>query len=115
LAQEAPGSVSAQPFPGSKEGRVLGYKLTLITRYRRRITVSTNAGVFTNAAGEPLGILAGARVPLSTAPKGNLTAIPCLLAAVPGPICLTFCLPHHLYRHISVCYSVSFFPIKNCD
>ncbi len=44
-----------------REGRVLGYELTLNTRYGRRITVSTNAGVFTNMAGEPLGILAGAR------------------------------------------------------
>jgi PAS domain S-box-containing protein len=44
-----------------KEGRVLGYELTLNTRYGRRITVSSNAGVFTNVSGEPLGILAGAR------------------------------------------------------
>jgi len=33
----------------------------LITRYGRRIAVSFNAGIFTDAAGEPLGILAGAR------------------------------------------------------
>ncbi len=44
-----------------QERRVLGYELTLITRYGRRITVSFNAGVFTDAAGMPLGILAGAR------------------------------------------------------
>ncbi len=43
------------------EGRVLGYELVLITRQGRRITVSFNAGVFTDAAGQPLGILAGAR------------------------------------------------------
>jgi PAS domain S-box-containing protein len=43
------------------EGRVIGYELVLITRYGRRITVSFNAGVFTDAAGTPLGILAAAR------------------------------------------------------
>ncbi len=43
------------------ERRVIGYELTLITRYGRRITVSFNAGVFTDAQGNPLGILAGAR------------------------------------------------------
>ncbi|MEW5959883.1 MAG: PAS domain S-box protein, partial [Chloroflexota bacterium] len=43
------------------EGRVIGYELVLITRYGRRITVSFNAGVFTDAAGAPLGILAAAR------------------------------------------------------
>jgi PAS domain S-box-containing protein len=43
------------------EGRVLGYELVLITRQSRRITVSFNAGVFTDAAGQSLGILAGAR------------------------------------------------------
>jgi PAS domain S-box-containing protein len=43
------------------EARVIGYELTLITRQGRRITVSFNAGVFTDAAGQPLGILAGAR------------------------------------------------------
>ena len=42
-------------------GRVLGYELVLITRQGRRITVSFNAGVFTDAAGKPLGILAAAR------------------------------------------------------
>jgi PAS domain S-box-containing protein len=43
------------------ERRVIGYELNLITRYGRRITVSFNAGVFTDAAGNPLGILAAAR------------------------------------------------------
>jgi PAS domain S-box-containing protein len=43
------------------EGRVIGYELVLVTRQGRRITVSFNAGVFTDAAGQPLGILAGAR------------------------------------------------------
>jgi len=43
------------------ENRVIGYELTLITRQGRRITVSFNAGVFGDAAGKPLGILAGAR------------------------------------------------------
>jgi PAS domain S-box-containing protein len=42
-------------------GRVIGYELVLITRQGRRIAVSFNAGVFTDAAGQPLGILAGAR------------------------------------------------------
>ena len=43
------------------EGRVIGYELVLITRHGRRITVSFNAGVFTDASGAPVGILAGAR------------------------------------------------------
>ena len=43
------------------EGRVLGYELVLITRQGRRITVSFNAGVFSDASGQPLGILAAAR------------------------------------------------------
>jgi PAS domain S-box-containing protein len=43
------------------EGRVISYELVLITRYGRRITVSFNAGVFTDAAGQPAGILAAAR------------------------------------------------------
>ncbi len=43
------------------ELRVIGYELVLITRYGRRITVSFNAGVFTDAAGVTLGILAAAR------------------------------------------------------
>jgi PAS domain S-box-containing protein len=42
-------------------GLVLGYELMLVTRHGRRITVSFNAGVFTDAAGQPLGILASAR------------------------------------------------------
>jgi PAS domain S-box-containing protein len=44
-----------------REGRVLGYELVLTTRHGRRITVSFNAGVFTDASGQPLGILAAAR------------------------------------------------------
>src|SRR2546425_951528 len=43
------------------ERRVIGYELNLITRYGRRIMVSFNAGVFTDANGNPLGILAAAR------------------------------------------------------
>jgi PAS domain S-box-containing protein len=43
------------------ENRVLGYELTLITRQGRKITVSFNAGIFTDASGQPLGVLAGAR------------------------------------------------------
>ncbi len=43
------------------ERRVFGYELVLITRHGRRITVSFNAGVFTDASNQPLGILAGAR------------------------------------------------------
>ena len=43
------------------DGRVLGYELVLITRHGRRIPVGFNAGVFTDAAAQPLGILAGAR------------------------------------------------------
>lgn len=43
------------------EARVIGYELVIVTRQGRRITVSFNAGVFTDAAGLPLGILAGAR------------------------------------------------------
>ena len=43
------------------EGRVIGYELVIVTRQGRRITVSFNAGVFTDAAGHALGILAGAR------------------------------------------------------
>gem|GEM_PF-145188 len=42
-------------------GRVLAYELVLITRQNRRIAVSFNAGVFIDASGNPLGILAGAR------------------------------------------------------
>jgi len=43
------------------EGRVIAYELVLISRHGRRIAVSFNAGVFTDAAGAPLGILAAAR------------------------------------------------------
>jgi PAS domain S-box-containing protein len=43
------------------DGRVLGYQLTLLTRYGRQVTVSFNAGVFRDSAGTPLGILAAAR------------------------------------------------------
>jgi PAS domain S-box-containing protein len=42
-------------------GRVLGYELTLVTRHGRKVTVSFNAGVFSDASGKPLGILASAR------------------------------------------------------
>ncbi len=42
-------------------GRVIGYELVLITRLGRRIAVSFNAGVFTDATGAPMGILAAAR------------------------------------------------------
>jgi PAS domain S-box-containing protein len=42
-------------------GRVLSYELTIVTRHGRRITVSFNAGVFTDVSGKPLGILASAR------------------------------------------------------
>jgi len=43
------------------EKRVISYELVLITRYGRKITVSFNAGVFTDTAGTALGILAAAR------------------------------------------------------
>jgi PAS domain S-box-containing protein len=43
------------------KGRVIGYELVIVSRQGRRTTVSVNAGVFTDAAGQPLGILAGAR------------------------------------------------------
>jgi len=43
------------------EKRVISYELVLITRYGRKISVSFNAGVFTDTAGTALGILAGAR------------------------------------------------------
>jgi PAS domain S-box-containing protein len=43
------------------EGRVIGYELVMVTRQGRNTPVSFNAGVFTDAAGQPLGILAGAR------------------------------------------------------
>ena len=44
-----------------QEKRVLAYELMFITRYGRHIAVSFNAGVFTDAAGQAQGILAGAR------------------------------------------------------
>lgn len=44
-----------------KESRVIGYELVLITRQGRRVAVSFNAGVFGDAAGQALGILAAAR------------------------------------------------------
>ena len=43
------------------EDKVLGYELTLLTRYGRQVTVSFNAGVFRDTADTPLGILAAAR------------------------------------------------------
>ena len=43
------------------EGRVLGYELVLTTRHGRRVPVSFNAGVYRDAAGTPVGILASAR------------------------------------------------------
>ncbi len=43
------------------QGRVLAYELILITRQNRRIPVGFNAGVFSDAAGMQLGILAAAR------------------------------------------------------
>ncbi|MDY7576702.1 PAS domain S-box protein [Actimicrobium sp. CCI2.3] len=43
------------------EARVFGYELELITRHARRITVSFNAGVFGDAQGATIGILAAAR------------------------------------------------------
>ena len=44
-----------------RDGRVIGYELVLITRHGRKVTVSFNAGVFSDADGTPLGILAAAR------------------------------------------------------
>ena len=41
--------------------RVIDYEMLLVTRHGRRFEVSFNAGVFTDAAGSPQGILAGAR------------------------------------------------------
>src|SRR5207302_9333028 len=43
------------------DGRVIAYELVLLSRHGRRIAVVFNAGVFTDAAGAPLGILAAAR------------------------------------------------------
>jgi PAS domain S-box-containing protein len=56
-----PRSASAGVAETFDQGRVLGYELNLMTRHGRRITVSFNAGVFTDASGTPLGILASAR------------------------------------------------------
>jgi PAS domain S-box-containing protein len=56
-----PGRARAGVQETFDSGRVLGYELTMVTRHARKITVSFNAGVFTDAAGEPLGILASAR------------------------------------------------------
>ena len=44
-----------------EQKRVMGYELILITRQGRRISVSFNAGMFNDAHGQPLGILAAAR------------------------------------------------------
>jgi PAS domain S-box-containing protein len=44
-----------------ESGGVIGYELVLVTGQDLRITVSFNAGVFTDIAGKPLGILAVAR------------------------------------------------------
>ena len=44
-----------------RENRVLGYELIFTTRYGRCVAVSFNAGVFTDATGKALGILASAR------------------------------------------------------
>jgi PAS domain S-box-containing protein len=44
-----------------REGRVIGCELVLVSRHGRRIAVSLNAGVFSDASGAPLGILAAAR------------------------------------------------------
>jgi PAS domain S-box-containing protein len=43
------------------EKRVISYELVLITRYGRKISVSFNAGVFSDTGGTALGILAAAR------------------------------------------------------
>ena len=43
------------------ESRVLGYELELNTSSGLRVTVSFNAGVFSDASGNPVGILAAAR------------------------------------------------------
>jgi PAS domain S-box-containing protein len=56
-----PGRARAGVQQTLSESRVLGYELVLITRQGRRIAVSFNAGVFTDAAGEARGILAAAR------------------------------------------------------
>jgi PAS domain S-box-containing protein len=56
-----PERASAGVLQTLQERRVLGYELLLVTRYGRRIAVSFNAGMFTDGAGQPIGILAGAR------------------------------------------------------
>ncbi|MCL4501617.1 MAG: PAS domain S-box protein, partial [Deltaproteobacteria bacterium] len=56
-----PNRASAGVRQTLEQRRVLGYELVLITRQNRRIPVSFNAGVFSDAAGKQLGILAGAR------------------------------------------------------
>ncbi|HTM48213.1 MAG TPA: PAS domain S-box protein, partial [Bryobacteraceae bacterium] len=56
-----PGRARAGVQQTLAERRVIGYELVLITRHGRRITVSFNAGVFSDADGAPLGILALAR------------------------------------------------------
>ncbi len=43
------------------ERRVLDYELVLVTRLGRKITVSFNAGVFSDSSGTPRGVLAAAR------------------------------------------------------
>ncbi|WP_217283845.1 PAS domain S-box protein [Pseudaquabacterium terrae] len=57
----APAQAGAGVEQTMRDSRVLGYELVLITRQGRRIAVSFNAGVFTDAASAPLGILAAAR------------------------------------------------------
>ncbi|WP_211169156.1 PAS domain S-box protein [Aromatoleum toluvorans] len=56
-----PGRARAAVVQTLAERRVIGYELVLVTRAGRRLMVSFNAGVFTDAAGAPLGILAVAR------------------------------------------------------
>lgn len=56
-----PGLAGAGVREALHEGRVLGYELVLVTRHGRRMTVSFNAAVFSDAAGKRQGILAGAR------------------------------------------------------
>jgi PAS domain S-box-containing protein len=56
-----PENASAGVRQTLEQGRVLGYELVLITRQNRRIAVSFSAGVFSDAAGKQIGILAAAR------------------------------------------------------
>src|SRR5207249_3873374 len=44
-----------------RDARVIAYELVLITRHGRRIPVSFNAGTFSDAGGQIVGILAAAR------------------------------------------------------